>query len=337
MRREEDAKLHQRLLVVVCRPAQRRPPRRTSPGRPSATEMIMSWGGKDGQHVPVPSQSSDVIPCRYAVFLVPCAMMERTSKGEDGMAATSDVIVIGGGMIGLSVAYALQRARLNVMLVERGVVGREASWAAAGYLSFQGDSNQPGPRLELMRVSRLLYDGWLEELAEYSAADTGFWRCGLLEVCLTDEEVRAAQERLLWQRAAGYAIEWLDAATVRARQPQLAPDLPVHGGLWLPEVAQVRPPRLLKALTEAVLRLGVQVREYAPVVGVTRRGEQVTGVTLASGEHLAAPLVVNAAGSWAAQIAPEMARLPVKPVKGTIVLLEMPAPPTRALLVTSRG
>lgn len=243
------------------------------------------------------------------------------------MAATSDVIVIGGGMIGLSVAYALQRARLNVMLVERGVVGREASWAAAGYLSFQGDSNQPGPRLELMRVSRLLYDGWLEELAEYSAADTGFWRCGLLEVCLTDEEVRAAQERLLWQRAAGYAIEWLDAATVRARQPQLAPDLPVHGGLWLPEVAQVRPPRLLKALTEAVLRLGVQVREYAPVVGVTRRGEQVTGVTLASGEHLAAPLVVNAVGSWAAQIAPEMARLPVKPVKGTIVLLEMPAPP----------
>lgn len=253
------------------------------------------------------------------------------------MVETSDVIIIGGGIIGLSVAYYLRRAQLHVTLVERGVVGQEASWAAAGYLSFQGDSNVPGPRLELMRTSRLLYDAWLEELAEFSAADTGFWRCGLLEVCLTEDEVRAVQERLAWQRAAGYAIEWLDAAAVRARQPHLAPELPVHGGLWLPEVAQVRPPRLLKALTEAVLRLGVQVREYAPVVGLTRSGTQVTGVTLASGEHLAAPLVVNAAGSWAAQVAPEMAPLPVKPVKGTIVLLEMPAPPTRELLVTSRG
>ncbi|MGE3536896.1 MAG: glycine oxidase ThiO [Candidatus Tectimicrobiota bacterium] len=253
------------------------------------------------------------------------------------MAETSDVIIIGGGIIGLSVAYALQRADLRVTLVERGVVGREASWAAAGYLSFQGDSTQPGARLELMRTSRLLYDGWLEALAEFSVADTGFWRCGLLEVCLSEAEVRAAQERLAWQRAAGYAIEWLEAPAVRARQPHLAAELPVHGGLWLPEVAQVRPPRLLKALTEAVLRLGVRVREYAPVVGLTRSGDQVTGVTLASGEPLAAPLVVNAAGSWAAQVAPEMARLPVKPVKGTVVLLEMAAPPTRELLVTSRG
>ena len=101
--------------------------------------------------------------------------------------------------------------------------------------------------------------------------------------------------------------------------------------------AQVRPPRLLKALTEAVIRLGVQMREYAPVVGLTRSGDQVTGVTLANGDHIAAAVVVNAAGSWAPLGAPEMVRLPVKPVKGTIVLLETPAPPSREIVVSSCG
>jgi glycine oxidase len=143
------------------------------------------------------------------------------------VAQRSDVVVVGGGIIGLAVAYYLRRAQLQVTLVERGVVGREASWAAAGYLSFQGDSNQPGPRLELMRASRLMYDGWIEELAEFSAADTGFWRCGLLEVCVTEAEARAYQERVAWQQTAGYSIEWLDAATVRQRQPCLAAALPL--------------------------------------------------------------------------------------------------------------
>ena len=120
------------------------------------------------------------------------------------MAQASNVIVIGGGIIGLAVAYYLRRAQLGVTLVERGGVGREASWAAAGYLSFQGESNQPGPRLELMRTSRLMYESWIEELAEFSAADTGFWRCGLLELCVTEAEARAGQERVAWQQAAGY-------------------------------------------------------------------------------------------------------------------------------------
>jgi glycine oxidase len=253
------------------------------------------------------------------------------------VAQTSDVIVVGGGIIGLAVAYYLGREKLRVTLVERGAVGREASWAAAGYLSFQGGSNVPGPRLELTRTSCRMYDSWIEELSEFTPADTGFVRCGLLELCLDAAEVHEAQERAAWQRAAGYAVEWLDAAATRQRHPYLAVDLPVHGALLFPEVAQVRPPRLLKALTEAILRLGVQLREHAPVTAITRSGERVTGVTLANGEHLAAPIVVNAAGSWAAQLAPEMAVMPVKPIKGTIVLLEMPAPPTREILESARG
>jgi glycine oxidase len=253
------------------------------------------------------------------------------------MTQTSDVVVVGGGIIGLAVAYYLAREQVQVTLVERGAVGREASWAAAGYLSYQGENNTPGPRLDLVRTSRLMYDGWIEELQEFTAADTGFWRCGLLELCLNEAEAHEMQARLDWQQAAGFNINWLDAAAVRQRQPHLAPEIPVQGGLLLPDVAQVRPPRLLKALTEAVIRQGVQVREHTPVTAITRDHDRVTGVTISHGDPIAAPIVINAAGSWAAQLGPEMARLPVKPIKGTIVLLETPAPPTRELLDSSQG
>jgi glycine oxidase len=253
------------------------------------------------------------------------------------MSHSSDVVVVGGGVIGLAVAYYLAREKMAVTLVERGSVGREASWAAAGYLSFQGSSNRPGPRLELTRTSARMYDAWIGELGELTPADTGFWRSGLLELNVDDAEVREAKERATWQRAAGYAVEWLDETSVRRRQPALAPELPVRGALLFPEVAQVRPPRLLKALAEAVRRLGVNIREYSAAVGLARSGDRVAGVSLASGESIPAPIVVNAAGSWASQLAPEMAAMPIRPIKGTIVLLEVAAQPSREILVSAAG
>jgi glycine oxidase len=224
-----------------------------------------------------------------------------------------------------------------VTLVDRGAIGREASWAAAGYLSFQGSSNEPGPRLELTRASARMYESWIREIGELTPADTGFWRSGLLEVCLDEAEATEARARAVWQRAAGYGVEWLDASSVRKRQPALAADLPVHGALLFPEVAQVRPPRLLRALAEAAVGRGVQILEHSAVTAIVRDGDRVAGVALAGGGTIAAPVVINAAGCWASQLAPEMAALPVKPIKGTIVLLEVLAQPSRELLVSSAG
>ena len=253
------------------------------------------------------------------------------------MTRTSDVVVVGGGVIGLAVAYYLGREKVQVTLVERGAIGREASWAAAGYLSFQGSSNRPGPRLELTRTSARMYEGWIREVGELTPADTGFWRCGLLELSLNEAEVREAHGLAAWQREAGYSVEWLDAAAVRKRQPCLAEDLPVRGALLFPEVAQVRPPRLLRALAAAVTRRGAHIREHTAVTSIARRGDRVTGVVLAGGETIAAPVVVNATGCWAPQLAPEMAGLPVKPIKGTIVLLEVLDQPSRELIISSQG
>lgn len=253
------------------------------------------------------------------------------------MRRSADAVVVGGGVISLAVAYSLAREKLAVTLVERGRVGREASWAAAGYLSFQGSSNRPGPRLELTRTSARMYEEWIRGLGELTAAETGFWRSGLLELYVEDAEVREARERAAWQRTAGYAVEWLDETSVRKRHRALAPELPVRGALLFPEVAQVRPPRLLKALEEAVRRLGVDIREYSAAAGLARSGDRVAGVGLASGESISAPIVVNAAGSWASQLAPEMAVMPIRPIKGTIVLLEVARQPSREILVSAAG
>src|SRR5262249_55525932 len=150
---------------------------------------------------------------------------------------TSDVVVVGGGIVGLAIAHRLRREGFTTTLLERGTVGREASWAAAGYLTFQGSSNRPGPRLDLTRARFEMYPAWLDELAESAPGETGFWRCGLVELCLTPAEADEAQARAAWQRRAGYRVEWLDAGDTRKRFPHLASSLPIHGGLDLPEVA----------------------------------------------------------------------------------------------------
>src|SRR5262245_53992700 len=117
----------------------------------------------------------------------PRRAVARTIERDNTMRSrsrTSDVVVVGGGIVGLAIAHRLCREGLTTNLVERGTVGREASWAAAGYLTFQGSSTRPGPRLDLTRESCEMYPAWLDELAESSPGETGFWRCGLVELCL---------------------------------------------------------------------------------------------------------------------------------------------------------
>src|SRR5262249_3018494 len=84
-------------------------------------------------------------------------------------------------------------------------------------------------------------------------------------------------------------------------------------------------------------RLGVDIREYSAVVGLARSGDRVAGVSLANGESIPAAIVVNAAGSWASQVAPEMGGVPVRAIKGTIVRLAGPAQPSREILVSAAG
>ncbi|MBO8142311.1 MAG: glycine oxidase ThiO [Firmicutes bacterium] len=257
-----------------------------------------------------------------------------------------DVLVVGGGVVGLATAYYLsERGDLRVTLLERGECGRSASWAAAGMLAAQVEVERPGPLLTLALAGRSLYDRLAVELYEETGIEIGLRRPGIVRPALSDDEQKSLTEQLHRQQALGFKAEWLDPEQVRKLVPVIAPG--VQGGLFLPEEGRVNNRNLVQALVAGCLRRGVQILERTEVTGwLTRPGKRGDEPGESSGEVLgvntvAGPLfagsVVLAGGAWSAHLAQELGlRLPVFPVKGQIVELRALDPPVGPILFHER-
>jgi len=239
---------------------------------------------------------------------------------------TSDVIVIGGGIIGCAIAYALAKEGVRVRLLERGEPGREASQAAAGMLAPQSEvMHAPeGPFFELCRASLRLYPDFVAEIEDATGLAIEYRREGALFLAFDfaeGEVLAAAYEK---QKAAGLAVEDLTAEEVRRREPALSES--VHLALFLPEDHHVDNRRLMEALILAAQRRGVELMAGCPVLGLVREKGRVIGVRT-SQEIYTAASVINCAGAWAATIDPEgRPSFPVKPIRGQILVLHARAP-----------
>ena len=130
---------------------------------------------------------------------------------------TWDVIVIGGGAIGLGVARELG-ADHSVLLLERGTVGREASWAAAGMLCPHGEAAGDDSLFRLGLASLGLYRDFVRELRDETGVDAEYADEGTLLIASTDSEWADLEERSRWQRKSGFETSLLDPSAVRARQ-----------------------------------------------------------------------------------------------------------------------
>lgn len=235
-----------------------------------------------------------------------------------------DVCVIGGGVIGLAVAYRLAVAGMRVTLVERGRCGRAASWAGAGIIEY-GSHARRDPLALLRRASCARYPDFAAELCERTGIDPQYRACGSLDLITDDNQQAAAQRELA--AAAGQtladgspAVELLSPEQARGLEPRLTPQ--IRGALLKRRSAQVRSPRMLAALRAACAGLGVELREGTAASGLVIDGERVLGVRTAAGEILARWTVL-AAGAWSQQLAPALAALlPGAPVRGQIVLLK---------------
>jgi glycine oxidase len=235
-----------------------------------------------------------------------------------------DVCVIGGGVIGLAVAYRLAAAGLRVALVERGRCGRAASWAGAGIIDY-GSHARSDPLAMLRRASCARYPAFAAELHECTGIDPQYRACGALDLITDDNQQAAAQREV--SAAAGHpladgtaAVELLTPEQARALEPRLTPQ--IRGALLKRRSAQVRSPRMLAALRAACAALGVELREQTAVQEPILEGERVRGVRTAAGP-LEARWTVLAAGAWSPQLAPALATLmPGAPVRGQIVLLK---------------
>jgi glycine oxidase len=242
-----------------------------------------------------------------------------------------DVAVIGGGVIGLAVAWRAQARGCNVVVFERDRAGAGTSYVAAGMLAPIAEVT-PGeePLLELGLRSARGYPAFLDELADAAQVERaalGYTPCGTLLVARDADEAEALERELALRARLGLAVERLRPSEARRREPGLAPALRL--ALDVPDDHAIDPRALTAALVAAVRRGGGEVREVAPVAGITVADDQVSGVRLADGSVVSVGQVVISAGVWSGELEgiPDRARVPVRPVKGQIMRLHDPAGP----------
>ncbi|MER7400486.1 glycine oxidase ThiO [Streptomyces sp. NPDC000151] len=239
-------------------------------------------------------------------------------------AGRPDVVIVGGGLMGLVTAWRAAQRGLRTTVVDPEP-GGGAARVAAGMLAavtelHYGEETLLGLNLD----SAARYPAFAAELAEASGQDLGHRRCGTLAVALDADDRAHLRELHALQRRCGLDSEWLTGRECRKLEPMLAPG--VRGGLRVDGDHQIDPRRLATALLTACERAGVAfVRERAGRLTVT--GDRATGVELADGTALPAGQVVLAAGSFSGRLAgvPEHVRPPVRPVKGQVLRLRIPA------------
>ncbi len=244
------------------------------------------------------------------------------------MTRSADAVIVGGGLIGCSLAAELAERGLSVTVVERSEPGSEASGAAAGMLSPQADAGESSPLFDLAIESRELYPDWARRALEETRIDIGFRRIGILRV--SREENAPEGVSVEWQRARGLRAEERPCeslpSTVAAR---LAPG--VRSSVYFPDEAVVDPRRATRAawlLAErrgARVETGISVRRFTIDRGACRGVETDAGA-IASG------FVVDAAGAWAAFDGNLPVALPVGPVRGQIVEVRLSGRPLETVL-----
>jgi glycine oxidase len=227
-----------------------------------------------------------------------------------------DVLIIGGGVIGLSSAWRLAQSGLKVRLIDRGEIGREASWAGAGIIppGLMGDATSPLGRL--YHRSKRLWPEWSAELSELTGIDNGYARCGGIEVV---EDEAALQTELAEWHAIDEPAEALDAASLVQREPHL--HVADRHAYYLPGLAQVRNPWHLRALQAACRQSGVEIVPNQEVRFIVCEGKYVLRCATDDGVHEAGQYLITA-GAWSQQLLQSVGvTLNIEPIRGQIVLL----------------
>lgn len=240
-------------------------------------------------------------------------------------------------MIGLTIARRLTVDGHRVTLLERDVCGRGTSWAGAGVLA-PPNPHRGDAAATLHLCSLGLYPAFCRELLDETGIDPEYEPCGELEVALDEkglsalrEDVRAASGRTTSEGRP--AFEMLSPGEARRLEPLVTPQ--AVGAMIGRETAQVRNPRLLRALRASCIQRGVAIREGAAVCDFLVENDRVTGVRLAD-ESLFAPRTVLCGGAWSSSIGSRLASLmPVRPVRGQMVCMKLDRRPFQQVI--SRG
>jgi len=237
---------------------------------------------------------------------------------------TSDVIIIGGGIIGCSIALRLAQSHMKVSVLDRGEPGAEASSAAAGMIAPQGEIAEPDDFFEFCAASRDLYPSYVAGIEELSGEAVGYRRDGTLLVAISDAERDELDHIYKGQSDHGLALEKLSPQAVHSRVAGFSPN--IQSGLFIPGDHWVDNERLMKALVEACRRLGVKFLTGSGVTRINTQAGRVQGVQAnnhSGSENYSAAHFVLAAGCWSQDLMKPLGiTLPGKPCRGQMIEFE---------------
>lgn len=248
-----------------------------------------------------------------------------------------EVLIIGGGVIGLCIARELHKQGIEkITVLEKGSCGKEASWAAGGMLGPQAEANEGGIFFDLCSASRDLYPQFAAELLDETGIDIELERSGTLYLAFNDSDANELSERFQWQRDRGLEVERLSAEDARRIEPFISPD--VREALYFPNDWQVENRKLLTALRNYAEMNGIELCESNHVEALTVESGRVCGVETGR-DVFRAEKTILATGAWTSLIKLGDLDIPlnVEPVRGQIVTFQTAKRLFQRVIYSGRG
>lgn len=248
------------------------------------------------------------------------------------MTKVYDVLVIGGGVNGCSIAYQLAKRNHKVAVLEKERVGAEASSAAAGMLGAQVEFKEDSPFFEFACESRNMFQELAPELEHLSGVSVSYVKNGMIKLAKSEQDAIELQKVAELQRTAGERVEWLDHSEISRREPALRGNL--TGAMAVPDDGQVMAGQLTKAFARSAALLGVEFKEFTRVKKLLLTNGKATGVSSSEGDFYANNIVI-AGGAWSADILPTDFDFPqLTPVKGECIAVRPDKPVIRHTIHT---
>jgi glycine oxidase len=251
----------------------------------------------------------------------------------------NDLLIIGGGVIGLSVARELHKKGIkNITILEReGEVGKEASFAAAGMLAPHAECERTDDFFYFCHESNELYPNFSRELFDETGVDIELDREGTLYLAFTENDFREIRKRFEWQKNSGFAVEYLTAQEARKAEPFISPD--VREGLFFPRDWQVENRRLLYALQKFAELNSIEIRTNTEVKNLLLENDKIIGAETDT-EKIFAGKIVLTSGAWTSLVKLDARILPlptVRPIRGQMISFRTAKRLFAKVIYTPRG